>query len=142
MRLVHWADEPLSEIYEVIQGGAPDKPRGLWVSDESAFGWRDWCHVEEYPCGKVGTPVELLPGHNVLILRTADQVLAFSREFAVSAGVVDWVRVAKHYDGIIITPYQPELRLTPETQWYYSWDCASGCIWRPRLVAIGHPSPS
>ena len=136
MRLVHWSNERLSSIYKVTQQPGSYKPEGLWVSDESAFGWRDWCHIQEYPCGTVGTPIELLPGHNVLILRTVDEVLAFSKEFKSTVGIVDWVRAAQHYDGIVITPYQPNLRLTEETYWYYGWDCASGCIWRPQFVSI------
>jgi hypothetical protein len=48
---------------------------------------------------------------------------------------IDWYRVAEQYDGIIITPYIYERRLTEYTTWYYSWDCASGCIWNGKAIA-------
>lgn len=47
---------------------------------------------------------------------------------------IDWDRVASKHDGIIIAPYCWQQRLKDETFWYYSWDCASGCIWHPRAV--------
>lgn len=35
------------------------------------------------------------------------------------------------YDG---APYQWECRLDRDTFWYYSWDCASACIWNLQAV--------
>jgi hypothetical protein len=48
---------------------------------------------------------------------------------------IDWPRVkADGWQGIIITPYRWERRLTGHTMWYYGWDCASGCIWDPAAI--------
>lgn len=47
---------------------------------------------------------------------------------------IDWVKVKPLYDGIIITPYQWRCRLDPDIFWYYSWDCASGCIWNLETI--------
>lgn len=47
---------------------------------------------------------------------------------------IDWRIVAKRYHGIIISPYQWECRMPPQTTWYYSWDVASGCIWDPKAI--------
>jgi hypothetical protein len=41
---------------------------------------------------------------------------------------IDWKKVASRYSGIEISPYQWEFR--HKFIWYYSWDVASGCIWR------------
>lgn len=41
---------------------------------------------------------------------------------------VDWARVAKQWDGIIIAPYIYSRRFDGPF-WYYGVDCASGCIW-------------
>jgi hypothetical protein len=41
-----------------------------------------------------------------------------------------WNLVKEKYQGIIICPYFHNRRLmTSHSQWYYGWDCASGCIW-------------
>jgi hypothetical protein len=49
------------------------------------------------------------------------------------AGIpIDWQRVAEQHQGIIITPYQWECRYSID--WYYIWDCASGCIWDPDAI--------
>jgi len=48
---------------------------------------------------------------------------------------VSWEQVAKDgYQGVEITPYQWELRLDSRVNWYYSWDCASGCAWDPQAI--------
>jgi hypothetical protein len=47
---------------------------------------------------------------------------------------IDWPRVASKYQGIVITPYLWNLRLHNYTQWYYGWDCASGCIWDHKAI--------
>jgi hypothetical protein len=53
----------------------------------------------------------------------------------------NWERVARDYDGVIISPYQFNRRMT--LMWYYPWDCASGCIWRPTRVVqqVGPAEP-
>lgn len=48
---------------------------------------------------------------------------------------IQWEKVKKEYDGIVIAPYQWECRLRNKFMWYYSWDCASGCIWNIDAIA-------
>lgn len=45
-----------------------------------------------------------------------------------------WPKVAKEYQGIIISPYQWERRDFFGTFWYSGWDCASGCIWDKEAI--------
>ena len=45
---------------------------------------------------------------------------------------IAWEKVAAKYDGLIITPYIWQRRM--ELNWYYTWDCASGCIWNVRAI--------
>jgi hypothetical protein len=47
---------------------------------------------------------------------------------------IEWRKVAERFDGIIIAPYIWQRRLDLESSWYYSWDCASGCIWNASAV--------
>lgn len=41
--------------------------------------------------------------------------------------LINWQEVKAEFDGIIIAPYNWELRM--DLSWYYGWDCASGCLW-------------
>lgn len=106
------------------------KPRGFWVSDEDDYGWSQWTEENEYGIGANAFEVSLAPDANVLLLGTVDAVRDFDRQFSVGSNRyrVDWARVAEQWQGIIITPYQWKLRLS-DVDWYYTWDCASGCIW-------------
>lgn len=102
MRLVHFAAEPVTQIYAVAQVSRmrADKPAGFY-------------------------------------LRSTVDVDGFTDEYAIDPGPqvyrIDWDAVAGTYQGIIITPYIWERRLG-DSAWYYSWDCASGCIWDPAAI--------
>ena len=45
---------------------------------------------------------------------------------------IDWKKAARKYGGLIITPYQWDMRF--ELLWYYGWDCASGVIWGTKQI--------
>lgn len=126
------------------------KPKGLWYSvDGNDDGWKDWCLNEQFRLEKL-TPVTTLEidRRRMVIIRTGQEIEAFhqrfsavppwygkSPEFLLPLHYIDWLRVASEYDGIEIAPYLWSHRLDgPEHSWYYSWDCASGCIWRPAAV--------
>lgn len=40
-----------------------------------------------------------------------------------------WEEISSQCDGIMIAPYQWDMRLHTLFFWYYGWDCSSGCIW-------------
>jgi len=48
---------------------------------------------------------------------------------------IAWSLVADEYQGIVIAPYVWSRRLCYGANWYYSWDCASGCVWDASAVA-------
>ena len=159
MRLVHFSKEPLGEIVSVPEQVPGMKPRGLWVSDETGGGWSKWCESEQFQLDRLALAheVKLAPQANILFLRDAEAIDVFTlgyrsdildkhgppiksvkvgdKEFKFENNIfIDWATVAKKYQGIIITPYIYERRLSifhdcPDTSWYYGWDCASGCIW-------------
>ena len=122
------------------------KPQGLWVSDEDDYGWKQWCINEHfrYPDGfQYAYEIHLAENHNVLILKTKQDVLDFSRAHyspELHKFGLEWAMVRRWWDGVIVTPYQSELRwnLVYETDhstlWYTIWDCAGGCIWNPEAI--------
>lgn len=136
----HFSHEPATSARSVSQRDAQpySKPRGFWVSDETCkVGWREWCLVESFGLGSLTHvhDVRLKPSASVLRLSGGVELDAFTDQYGAelcsgSSIYIDWRLVAKDAQGIIITPYIWSRRLDGRSSgWYYSWDCASGCIW-------------
>lgn len=142
--LTHWSGGPLGPLNSIKprQGETRRlamfaKPHGLWLSDETDFGWREWCMGEQFNTSgfthRVDFEVDMT---DVLHLATPQAILDFHAEFSVEGTIpdmdyrtIDWAAVAERYKGILITPYQWSMRFDINAQWYYGWDCASGCFW-------------
>jgi hypothetical protein len=148
-RLIHYGDAPIEAVRPTTMAGAKyewhagSKPDGLWVSADGDDDWPSWCKDEDFrDCSKqVATEIVLRQDHGLLILKTATAMTLFDREYGLdgekpfSRRRIDWPRVASRYTGIIIAPYQWTHRLDGQLSgWYYTWDCASGCIWSPDAV--------
>ncbi len=143
MKLVHFSAEPVTELRAVEQthypmSGFAPKPRGLWVSDEDEYGWRQWCTDESSAMlGEHAYAITLADDHGLLVITDAAELDAFHREYGSDLDLsywVDWPTVAESYRGIVITPYIAERRFS-RVAWYHPWDCASGCIWDPAAIA-------
>jgi hypothetical protein len=120
------------------------KPIGFWVSDDiDGEGWANWCRGEDFNLGSLAFRrlVRIAPDANLLWLKSIECIDEFTERFErsearpFSYNHIDWPAVAREYQGILITPYQWERRLSDHSRWYYSWDCASGCIWDAEAVA-------
>lgn len=134
--------------------GCFTKPRGLWVSVDGEHGWEEWCRAENFShMGTFKYRVDLIPGANILVLTSPEELDTFDAKYGVEetypplSGLnipgytfrrIDWLKVRRKYDGIIIAPYIWERRLS-HLEWYYTWDCASGCIWRRGYLLEGPP---
>ena len=155
-------DEPLRSVhpYPKLKNGQREhlpigKPRGLWVSVEGhGDGWSDWCKAEEFGQERFeyAYEVELAKDARILRLRTAADIQRFTKEYRDTESEVNkilgqstfrdvpgtmdinWTKIAVKYQGIIIAPYVWELRLEPGYEWYYGWDCASGCVWNAEAI--------
>lgn len=147
LRLSHYSRDPHVIPRSVDPGAAArrhryDKPTGLWVSVDGPDDWPSWCREEDFRDvdAQFHHRVTLVPSARVLLLTGYDEILAFSRTYysgdprRVYWGL-EWTRVMGDYQGIIIAPYSWEARLSQDTSWYYSWDCASGCIWDAGAIA-------
>lgn len=149
--LLHFSRKPLTKVYAVAQEPDPEhKPNGLWVSWGDGEGsWPAWCENEGFGLKRLVaiTEIELVPTANILRLSGADDIDAFDSQFSRlreyqkqpswrwGPDCIGWNEVAAIYDGILIAPYIWERRLHDRARWYYTWDCASGCIWNPSAVA-------
>lgn len=153
MKLSHFTSNAIETLEEKppYDGNARSdrtyfKPYGLWVSVDGPDDWPSWCESENFRDinEQYHYSVELKSKNNVLVLPTAEDIKAFSKQYQleripgydgyVPRMYLDWPRVAKDYQGIIIAPYQWGLRLDDEVSWYYGWDCASGCIWNNEAI--------
>jgi hypothetical protein len=148
MKLIHYSPIPFVLERRVVQQDDPQdlavKPCGLWVSVDDAwhtaalemFGDDDLKHASQ---------ITLTPKARILYLKTVGDIDHFTDQYTVVhdehyqilGRAIDWPKVAQEYQGIIISPYQFQRRLTPHTFWYYGWDCACGCIWdTDAIVAV------
>ena len=125
----------------------PYKPNGLWFSaGDGEDGWRAWCESKEF--NKTGLSVKqkivLNDDANILIIDSLNKLYSFNNTFKIQGRFfegtdwarqgIDWERVAKIYQGIVIAPYFWKAQLDSKTFWYYAWDCASGCIWDKEAI--------
>lgn len=112
-----------------------EKPKGCWITDDSNDCWQTWCLSEQFNLSNLTHKHQIiLDESNILIIRSIPELDAFNADYLIDEmrGAIDWKRVAQKYDGIIITPYQWKRRM--QFNWYYGWDCASGCIWKAKAI--------
>lgn len=148
MRLLHYSHKPFQlrpcSYLQTFGTANPGKPNGLWVSVEGEADWPSWCESDAPQfLGEYITEITLLPSmkHRVLVIDNLPVFDAFHEQYShvpdykkkwpkdIQSKDIDWGRVSAMYAGIIIAPYQWDRRLNRTTNWYYGWDCASGCIW-------------
>lgn len=142
--LHHFACQPVECVRSISQSSTDGfKPRGLWVSDESGDeGWSSYASsVFGGDALKCRHRVLLRPEAAILWLKSAEDIDDFTALYAVKGRYGDlhleilWHEVALRHQGILITPYVHERRLHTGSEWYYGWDCASGCVWDAEAVA-------
>lgn len=153
MKLIHYSSKPFDlkpNDYSQDRVDYHAKPHGLWVSAEGDLGednltWKEWCEQENFELKSLNHSylVNLKPEARILYLKTPEEILEFGVKFPYirqqwntsegrkfcATNELDWIEVKNIYQGIIISPYQWTLRLSNRCNWYYGWDCASGCIW-------------
>lgn len=151
---------PLEKVESVAQEQADGepffKPRGLWFSVEgNDDGWKAWCEGERFGLPNLARQTEIIFHDSARILRLSSpgEIDAFTEEYGIHAGVfaqmgmrkgfvIDWSKLARTHDAIIISPYQWQRRMADHTLWYYTWDCASGCVWNADAIKELVPLPS
>lgn len=111
------------------------KPRGLWLSVDDD--WRRW--AEDGGLGWVGDDgVEFdVDLDRCVVVSSVDELDRFHdqwyqdwRQQPRYRSGIRWAAVAQQYSGIVIAPYLQQRRLDgAASDWYYPWDCASGCVW-------------
>lgn len=122
----------------VIQTNIIDRPVGLWYSIDNS--WKNFCldSGNNQWIGRYNYKVNLLNA-NVLKLLSVGGVRRFGEIYGERGRFntfIHWGRVAMDFDGIEIQDYKADWFNTVETNWIFTWDCASGCIWNLKDVKI------
>lgn len=116
---------------------------GLWVSVEGENDWREWCVSNDFALGRLTHMHEIALAKDAKVLRLSSvrdiddlthRYGCVPMSYVPDCVGIDWRRVATDYEGIIIAPYILSRRLHDGSNWYYGWDCASGCIWDAAAV--------
>lgn len=142
-KYTHFSDSPFTfdpnRKYSLDCHPITMKPTGLWLSDENEEeSWKWFCEEDAGWFDKVKYRADFYIKNdaNVLILDTLYKIVKFAETYSsppwmnITATInIYWDKVKQLYSGIIISPYQWNLRFQPGFLWYYGWDCASGCIW-------------
>lgn len=129
------SNEPIPSIRDTSRScGYSFKPRGLWYAPGRE--WVDWMRYEMPNwLNNINYVYRIVPSGTVLKLQTEQEVRDFHNKFRTRDDrEINWPAVTERYDGIEINPYQLDLRYS-DVKWYYTWDLASGCIWRPGGVS-------
>ena len=128
------------------------KPKGFWY--EVNGDWRRWCETDmpEYIEGGFLHTVTLgrervrrIKGVHDFDLFDAkygarEWAPGYSERYGPMSLGIRWADVAEDWDGVEIAPYLWNRRLGGPS-WYYTWDCASGVIWRPDGITVTYSEP-
>ena len=124
MDLRHFTSKPfVFDKNYVYKKTNPYKPEGLWVSDESDYGWSQWCIDNSFRTDRLSNQYNIeLCLDRILIIKNVQELKDFDENYEnkniPDFKQIDWDAVKKDYSGIIITPYHWE---TQFRLWYYTW---------------------
>ncbi|HKT90139.1 MAG TPA: hypothetical protein VJQ59_16960 [Candidatus Sulfotelmatobacter sp.] len=149
MTFTHYSGRPIDALQHVQYRQIHSvKPEGFWISVDGEEDWKEWCQSNNLRTEdlKHAYAVELDGESNILWLKKPTDVDEFEKRYCSEPStdgfispLINWPEVASQYDGIVISPYYWERRWGRGSIWYYSLDCASGCIWN--LDAIARITP-
>jgi hypothetical protein len=143
MSFRHYSHKKLEKVLSSKEVGHPQgctKPIGFWISIGSA--WNKWCKSEDW--GSKGKKfiyrVKISRKAKIAWLKTTQDLIDFKRKYqdtTVCYGAIDWEKVYKDYQGIVIlNPKSFSWAYYEDTTWCYSWDVPSGCIFDSSVVKI------
>jgi len=149
MQLRHYSSVEIDKV--VVQPNKSsyvrnDKPHGFWVSVPGKDDWPSWCESEDFRLDYLCHEhiVTLTEDARILYLTCDENIEHFTIKYGVQDPTsqymgyreIRWNELYGKYQGIIIAPYSWHHRLEGiATNWYYGWDCASGCIWDISAIA-------
>jgi hypothetical protein len=140
MILIHYGDKSFDpNKFKPIENIGFVKPRGgLWTSPiDSNWGWKDWCHAEDFRTCKIGNSFTMVlkSDSKVLKIDSLDDLknIPFIEHFK-GISYPDFEKISESYDAIWLTENgQIETRFS-SPQHLYGWDCESVLILNPESI--------
>lgn len=140
MRFVHFNNDRSSialcdSSAHMIVSNKPHE--ALWVSyEEGSQGWKPFCEEGGFRLYNLafGHPVDIELDCDTLTLNTIQDMQDFTEKYGVSTDrgtMIDWMRVANHYNVLVIPRWFNKLAYSDEYHWYKCWDVACAVIFRP-----------
>jgi len=117
---------------------AANKPKGFWYGIGTS--WLDWVKYEMPEWESKNVFLLDIDDSKILKISNDDGLLKFHDKYGQYSmpgyyqKLINWKKVAEHYDGIEIVPYLVSMRMDNRVPWYYGWDVASGCIWGSGVI--------
>ena len=158
--LIHYSDVRLKRPRSTANPGDHGRPCGLWVSVGDA--WLNYQRQQSltevgsahYPHQfRYASEVIVRTDHGILVITSEGEFDAFNDAYSEPRGRnlageetrgIPWGRVLEDYTGIIIAPYlevkaqrigKTRMPLpVAESEWYYTWVVASGCLWDATVI--------
>lgn len=152
----HWTAEPwkYDPTYKlVVRERRLDKPPGLWYDVDGD--WKRYCFNDYWNQEGFEHRYELiLDLKQIMIVDSPEMFELFcdsyhpvKPEFRSAlhprwGEEISWTQLMKECAGVEIAPYFWKFRNDPKCNWYYTWDCASGCIWDYAAILDVHEIPA
>ncbi len=127
-----WSRQP------IIQKNLSDRPEGLWYSINND--WKRFCIESDNLqwIGNYNYNVNI-SNANILKINSLSEVRKFAKvygEVGKYTTYINWANVAMNFDGIEVQDYNTDFFADIGANWFYCWDCASGCIWNLKNVKL------
>lgn len=151
MRLLHYTHEEFElkpREYDQSKMYLHSHPNGLWfnVDGKEEEDLRVSFKNSKFYHRRTIRPfyeITLNKNSNILYLNTKEDIFELIKKYPYHRYIhadsfgrkilysyeVDWFKIKKEYQGVIIPNYHWECVLSKDSIWYYGWDCKSGCIW-------------
>lgn len=144
-KYIHWGSKSFRySDFEKIRNRqfGNTKPRGgLWASPvDAAFGWKDWCEVEDFRSYGSDTCFKftLREGSKVLLIDNDDNLVDLPKYVGPDFSHTMWVSL--DFEELMRQGYDAvELNLSADHRLYYSlygWDCDSILVMNPDVVEV------
>ena len=119
---------------ESFELGKPGKGKGLWFTNRGRNSWLDcysgYVRKDEY---KYVYKILLKQNNRLLQLYSDTDIEEFGLKYGKYYGEqIYWNKVCKDYDAVYLKKWHPGM--DDEHQWYWSWNCISGIIFKTRII--------
>ena len=142
---IHLSRRPVTKVRDTIQDDKSmhegrAKPGGLWftVGENEDERWKNLrlSNGDSPELFEYRTEIIIAADAKILYVHSTSDLDAVTAKYGNhSESEIDWPKIAREYDGIILAPYNSQWSNSARKKWYASWDLASGCIWNKDAIS-------